>query len=170
MIECGKVIKIKRNNAVVSFDRKSACDQCHMCAVSKSGKTVEITIPNVLDAEIGDTVEVTMGSRYVLTAAVIVYVIPLILVAAAVFIGEIWSDTVAIILTFVALAVGFAIAILLDKYVIRKKKGFVPEMTKLVLKAGDEEKLIEIEKKYAEKQEEEAPEEVSDADTDSAEK
>ena len=47
MIESGTVTKIKRGgNVVVSFDRKSACDQCRMCAVSKGGKTVEVILKN----------------------------------------------------------------------------------------------------------------------------
>lgn len=148
MNECGKVVKIKKNNATVSFDRKSACESCRMCAVSKNGKTVEVTIPNVLNAEIGDTVEVTMGSKYVLTAAVIVYVIPLIIVAVAVFAFMPLGEIAQIIATFVGLVIGFAVAILLDRKVIRKKKGFVPEMTKLVMKKETEDKLTEVEKKY----------------------
>ena len=64
MIESGTVTKIKRGgNVVVSFDRKSACDQCRMCAVSKGGKTVEVILKNTLGVGVGDKVEVTMGSR-----------------------------------------------------------------------------------------------------------
>ncbi len=148
MNECGKVTKIKKNNATVCFDRKSACESCRMCAVSKSGKTVEVTIPNVLNAEIGDTVEVTMGSKYVLTAAVIVYVIPLLIVCAAVFAFKPLGEIAQIIATFGGLVLGFACAILIDRKVIRKKKGFVPEMTKLVMKKETEERLIEAEKNY----------------------
>ncbi|MEG2453351.1 MAG: SoxR reducing system RseC family protein [Clostridia bacterium] len=138
MVECGKVIKLaKRNNVTVSFDRKTACDQCHMCAVSKSGKTVEITVPNTVNAEIGDDVLVTMGDRYVLTAALIVYVIPLILVAIGVIVGQQFGVITQLVLVFVALVIGFAFAIFLDKKVIRKKKGFVPEITKILAKASD---------------------------------
>lgn len=159
MNECGKVIKIKRNNATVSFDRKSACESCRMCAASKSGKTVEVTVENVLNAEIGDTVEVTMGSKYVLTAAVIVYVIPLILVTIAVFAFKPLGEIAQLIATFGALIIGFAVAIVLDRKVIRKKKGFVPEMTKLVMKKDTEEKLIEAEKKYSAAEDNNAPSE-----------
>lgn len=138
MNECGKVVKLnKRNTCTISFDRKSACDQCRMCAVNKSGKTVEITVPNTLNAEIGDMVEVTMGNRYVLTAAIIVYVIPLITVAIGVIIGSFYSTMLQTILVFVGLIVGFTIAILIDHKVIRKKKGFVPTLEKIVNKAGD---------------------------------
>lgn len=150
MTECGVVIKLIKNKAVVSFDRKAACDQCRMCAVSKTGKTVEITVANELNAIVGDRVEVTMGSKYVLTAAVIVYIIPLILVTAAVFIGQIWGETVQLILTFAALALGFCIAIMLDRLVIRKKKGFAPQMTRLIvlndveISHGQKEKLDDL--------------------------
>lgn len=132
MNERGKVTKIKRGNATVTFDRKSACDQCRMCAASKSGKTVEVTVPNKLNAAVGDTVEVTMGSKYVLTAVFIVYVIPLILVTISVFAFRPLGDLAQIIATVVSVFLGLFIAVMLDKYVIRKKKGFVPEMTRIV--------------------------------------
>ena len=139
MNETGTVTKLKRGNATVCFDRKSACDQCRMCAVSKSGKTVEVVLPNTLNAGIGDKVEVTMGSRYVLTAAVVVYVIPLILVVIGVFAFQTLGEIAQIIASVVALFIGLTLAVVLDKFVIRKKKGFVPEMTRIVLRAGEEE-------------------------------
>jgi Positive regulator of sigma E activity len=133
LVECGKVIKEGKKNAVtVSFDRKSACDQCRMCAVSKSGKTVEVVLDNKLGAKVGDTVLVQMGDRFVLTAALIVYLIPLVLVALGLFLGSLVSETLALILVFIGLIIGFTIAAVLDKMVLRKKKGFVPEMTKIL--------------------------------------
>lgn len=148
MIEVGTVSKIKRNgNVVVSFDRKSACDQCRMCAVSKGGKTVEVILKNTLGVDVGDKVEVTMGSKYVLTAALIVYVIPLILVTIAVFAFLPLGEIAEIIASVVALFLGLGLAVVLDKCVIRKKKGFVPEMTRIVTRAGenDEDDFDEIE-------------------------
>lgn len=145
MVECGKIIKEgKRKTVTVSFDRKSACDQCHMCAVSKNGKTVEVVIENKLGAKLGDTVLVTMGDRYVLTAALVVYVIPLILVTIGIFVGSLVSEALSLILVLVGLIVGFTIAAILDKKVFRKKKGFVPEMTKILADVeGPEEAVSE---------------------------
>lgn len=144
MIESGTVTKIKRGgNVVVSFDRKSACDQCRMCAVSKGGKTVEVIMKNTLGVGVGDKVEVTMGSKYVLTAAVIVYVIPLILVAIAVFAFIPMGETAQIIASVVALFLGLGLAVILDKFVVRKKKGFVPEMTKIITRAGEDDESDE---------------------------
>lgn len=144
MVECGKVIKIeKKNNVRISFDRKSACDQCRMCAVSKSGKTVEIVVPNNLGAQVGDSVLVSMGDKFVLTAALIVYIIPLILVVIGVAVGASFGVGIQLLLVFVALVIGFVAAALLDKKVIRKKKGFVPEMTKILATEQSEQQTSE---------------------------
>ena len=80
MTERGVVTKVKGKKATVQFDRKSACDSCHMCAVTRDGMKVQIVIENTLDANVGDFVSVQMGERFVLTAALIVYIIPLVLV------------------------------------------------------------------------------------------
>ena len=128
MTERGVVSKVKGNKATVRFERQSACDKCHMCAVTKDGMKVEIVIENTLGANEGDCVEVEMGEKYVLTAATIVYVIPLILTGVGIGIGTLINEIAQICLGIGGLVVGFVIAILLDKLVIRKKKGFVPTM------------------------------------------
>lgn len=82
---------------------------------------------NTLGVGVGDKVEVTMGSKYVLTAAVIVYVIPLILVAIAVFAFIPMGETAQIIASVVALFLGLGLAVILDKFVVRKKKALCPK-------------------------------------------
>lgn len=128
MTEKGIVAKIKGNKATVRFDRRSACDKCHMCAVTKDGMKVEVVVDNTLGASVGDVVEVEMGERYVLTAAAIVYVIPLVLIGAGIGIGTLINELAEVLMALGGLVLGFAIAIILDKFVIRKKKGFAPAM------------------------------------------
>lgn len=128
MTERGIVAKVKGKRAWVRFDRRSACDHCHMCAVTKDGMKVEVCLDNSLNANVGDFVEVEMGERYVLTAATIVYVIPLVLTGAGIGIGTLISELAQILMAFGGLILGFVIAFLLDKFVIRKKKGFRPQM------------------------------------------
>lgn len=128
MTEKGVVYKLKGKRCVVRFDRRSACASCHMCNVAEDKQKVEVLLENSLDAKIGDIVEVEMGERYVLTAAVIVYVIPLILVGAGIGIGSLVSELCQILMAVGGFIFGFVIAALLDKFVIRKKKGFKPEM------------------------------------------
>ncbi len=129
MTERGMVAKIKGNKATVRFDRRSACDKCHMCAVTKDGMKVEVVVENTLGANVGDYVEVEMGEKYVLTAAAIVYVIPLVLIGVGIGIGTLINELAQALFALGGLIVGFVIAILLDKLVIRKKKGFTPRMT-----------------------------------------
>lgn len=128
MTERGIVAKLKGNKATVRFDRRSACDKCHMCAVTKDGMKVEVVVDNTLGASVGDVVEVEMGEKYVLTAAAIVYVIPLVLIGVGIGIGTLLSELAEALLALGGLIIGFVIAILLDKLVIRKKKGFSPMM------------------------------------------
>lgn len=128
MTERGVVSKIKGGKATVQFERHSACDKCHMCAVTKDTMKVEVTIDNTLGANVGDFVEVEMGERYVLTAAAIVYVIPLVLIGIGIGLGTLINELAQVLMGLGGLVVGFVIAILLDKLVIRKKKGFAPRM------------------------------------------
>lgn len=122
------VAKVKGNKATVRFDRRSACDKCHMCATTKDGMKVEVVVENTLGANVGDYVEVEMGEKYVLTAAAIVYVIPLVLIGAGIGIGTLINELAQALFALGGLIIGFVIAILLDRLVIRKKKGFVPTM------------------------------------------
>ncbi len=128
MTERGVVTKVKGNRATVEFDRKSACDSCHMCAVTRDGMKVKIVIDNCLDASVGDVVDVAMGERFVLTAALIVYIIPLVLVGVGIGVGSLLGELAQVLLALGGLLVGFGVAIALDRCVIRKKKGFAPRM------------------------------------------
>ena len=136
MTEQGVVTKIKGSRATVEFDRKSACDSCHMCAVTKDGMKVKIVIENSLNACVGDVVNVSMGERFVLTAALIVYIIPLVLVGIGVGVGSLLTELAQVLLAVGGLVVGFVVAFLLDRFVIRKKKGFVPRMTEICAPAA----------------------------------
>lgn len=146
MTERGVVAKVKGKRATVRFDRRSACDSCHMCAVTKDGMKVEVVIENTLGANVGDFVEVEMGERFVLTAAVIVYIIPLVLVAAGIGAGSLLGELAQILLAVGGLVLGFAIAFALDRFVIRKRKGFSPVMKAICPATADEALVSETEK------------------------
>lgn len=131
MVESGQVIKLNKNGyCVVSFDRKSACDQCHMCVASKNGKKVELTVENTVQAQVGDYVEVTMGDSAVLASSAIVYLIPLFTVALGAVAGYFINEIAQLILAAVGLAAGLAAAVLMGR-VFKKKKGYSPVITKL---------------------------------------
>ena len=146
MIEKGKIVKIKGDKATVQFDRKSACDSCHMCAVVKDPMKVQIVVKNTLNLSVGDYVAVEMGQRYVVTAAAIVYMIPLALTGAGIGLGTLISELWQVVFAFIGLIIGFGIAIVLDK-VLKNKKGFTPKMVSVPL---DEEKFVTVKTKTPE--------------------
>lgn len=138
MTEKGIVAKVVGSKATVRFDRRSACDKCHMCAVTKDGMKVEVVVDNKLGASVGDVVEVEMGEKYVLTSAVIVYVIPLVLIGVGIGVGTLLNELAEALFALGGLVVGFVIAFLLDKFVIRKKKGFSPQMKAICIEKTTE--------------------------------
>lgn len=138
MTEKGIVAKVVGSKATVRFDRRSACDKCHMCAVTKDGMKVEVVVDNKLGASVGDVVEVEMGEKYVLTSAVIVYVIPLVLIGVGIGVGTLLNELAEALFALGGLVVGFVIAFLLDKFVIRKKNGFSPQMKAICIEETTE--------------------------------
>ncbi len=163
MIEKGKIVKIKGDKATVQFDRKSACDNCHMCAVVKDPMKVQIVVKNTLNLSVGDYVAVEMGQKYVVTAAAIVYMIPLALTGAGIGLGTLLSELWQVIFAFIGLIVGFGIAIALDK-VLKKKKGFTPQMVEIPL---EQEKFKVVEGQTEEQSVQRTPDEDSNAEAES---
>ena len=86
MTEIGTISKIdKKNRATVRFPRKTACENCRMCLKPKDEMYVELLVKNTLGAKVGDKVSVSMGKQIVLISSIIVYLLPVVLVAAALF-------------------------------------------------------------------------------------
>ncbi len=138
MLEIGKVTSISDNNKniTVQFDRKTACANCQMCLSSADNMKVEINVLNTLNAKLDDTVEVGIGDRYVLTSALIIYIIPVILVAIALIATQKISEIYQIISIFAALAVGIIISCILDKKM-GKSKDSIPQLIRIVDKTID---------------------------------
>ena len=130
-IGCVEQINEKRGTARVTFDRKSACDKCKMCLTASGEKMkVYVEVKNTLGAKVGDKVGVMMNDKFVLRAAFIVYIIPVILVGIGLAIFRKLSDILLLAVVAVALLLGFGIGIGVDRFV-RKKGTFAPTMTKI---------------------------------------
>lgn len=79
MKEIGLVVDIEDFNALVKIDRKTACENCKGCGLSSTdGKSMIVHALNQANALKGDTVELDMETPNVLTAAFLIYTIPLI--------------------------------------------------------------------------------------------
>ena len=145
MVEKGEIIKVKKDKVIISFDRKTECDKCGMCAFGKDDMKVKLTLKNDVNAVVGDIVEVSMGDKFVLASAFIVYLIPIVLVGILIGIGIACklSDIVQFILAITGLLVGFLISFLVDKK-LKMNKGFSPVITGIVghVDDDDEEDII----------------------------
>jgi len=131
MLEVGIVESVneKRGTAKVVFDRKSACDKCGMCLTAKGEKMkVYVEVKNTLGAKVGDKVGVAMNDKFVLRAAFIVYIIPVVLVGIGLAVFRKLNDLLLLIVIGVGLLLGIAIGITADR-VIRKKSTFAPSMS-----------------------------------------
>lgn len=140
MFEIGVVDSVNEKNgtAKVVFDRKSACDKCGMCLTAKGEKMkVYVEVKNTLGAKVGDKVGVSMSDRFVLRAAFIVYLIPVILVGAGLAVFRKFSDMVLLAVIAVGLLLGAAVGILADR-LIRKKGTNAPRMSQIISQKDDQ--------------------------------
>lgn len=153
MLEIGTVYKIdKKNRATVRFPRKTACENCHMCLKPKDEMFVELNLENTLNAKVSDRVSVSMGEQAVLTASVIAYAVPVVLVAISLFASRSLSNMVSFGISMGVLVFSFVCVALLDKFVLRKKKKFIPQMVAIVT---ENEGKINTEEKSSEDKENE---------------
>ena len=142
MLEVGVVESVneKRGTAKVVFDRKSACDKCGMCLTAKGEKMrVYVEVKNTLGAKVGDKVGVAMNDKFVLRAAFIVYIVPVVLVGIGLAVFRKLNYLLLLIVIGVGLLLGIAIGITADK-VIRKKSAFAPSMSQIFPAEEGEEK------------------------------
>ena len=131
MLEVGIVESVneKRGTAKVVFDRKSACDKCRMCLTASGEKMkVYVEVKNALNAKAGDKVGIAMNDKFVLKAAFIVYIIPVVLVGLGLVIFRGLSDLFLLAVVAGGLVLGFGVGILVDR-LIRRKGVFSPTMT-----------------------------------------
>lgn len=137
MIETGIVHKIdKKNRATVRFNRKTACENCRMCFKPKNEMYVELVLKNTLEAKVGDKVSVSMGNQIVLLSSIIVYLIPVVFVAAALLLTRNINEVVSFGIAMGILIVSYAVIALIDKW-IKKNKNYTPNMV-AIIKEEDE--------------------------------
>ena len=107
--------------AVVIHVRESACSgDCHQCSGCGAAKeAVLFTAANPIGARRGDLVKVESATGPVLKAAVVLYVIPLVLFFLGYYLGGVWgiSSTLVSCLGFV---LGIALVVIYDRKVVKK--------------------------------------------------
>lgn len=132
MRETGVVYKVRGSLATVRFDRKTACENCNMCLKPREANYVELKLKNEQNAAVGDRVEVVMGDRAVLTAATLVYAVPLIVMGIALALTYKLSIGICLGVSFGALLAAFVAVACIDRFVVRKRPDYMPRMVRIV--------------------------------------
>lgn len=88
MDRTGVIIEEMGQFSKVKLLRHTACGNCGACQVGDDSKDVHLVAKNSVNAHTGDMVEVSMNTDSVLSAAFIMYVIPLAALFAGLAIGH----------------------------------------------------------------------------------
>jgi len=139
MRETGKVIELTDGYATISLKRTTACGSCRACTIGDDPGEMRVSVKNDCGANVGDKVEIELRSGAFVSAAMILYGIPL----AAMLFGFIAGDTVCGMLGFgearstVAFVSGMvmltAVYALIKKLEpVWKKRGYAPSAAKVV--------------------------------------
>ncbi len=133
MTEYGKVIGTEQNYAVVRVARREECAKCGMCGMKKNAANVDFKATNDIGAKEGDSVVISAEKNTVLLSSLLVFLAPLLLLAAEIGICyALNAEEVFILLLCVGtLALWFIILALVDKR-ISKIRGFCPTIVKII--------------------------------------
>lgn len=133
MKEIGEVVKVDKNFTAVKISRRSECDKCGMCGMKKHMPFVEVKAANTAGAKVGDTVEIETGGKIKVVSVLLVFLVPLILLAAAIVIGYTYikNELFILLLCLGTLIAWYTILAVIDRK-FAKLKGFCPEITKIL--------------------------------------
>ncbi|MCA0386669.1 MAG: SoxR reducing system RseC family protein [Firmicutes bacterium] len=125
MDRAGIVVSQMGDYSKVKLVRHTACGNCGACQLGDEQKDIMLIAKNVAKAKAGDLVEVTMATNSVLSAAFIMYMIPLaglfigLLLGNALFPGK---DVYTALLGVVFMGMMFVIIKLNDKRFLKNEK------------------------------------------------
>ncbi len=131
MLQRGVIEGIDRDMAKVKITRSSACgENCASCGLCP-GRSAVVEAVNDACADIGDTVIISMSDKKVLTAAFLVYIVPLFALVAGYFAGEALfkNETAAASSGLLVMAVTFGAIIRFDK---KLKRRYTPRVVDII--------------------------------------
>jgi len=122
MKQCGVVQEVNGQHAKIVMQRHSSCAGCNACKMGQEENKMSIEVINEVNAKIGDRVSIDMEDQDVLSAAFIVYMIPLIALLVGIFAGNQLLSNVGPYKDIYVALIGF-VAMALTFLAIRKKEG-----------------------------------------------
>lgn len=126
----GRVVELNDDKAVVIFKRSKSCGDCKACP-SFGNDEAKIEIRNTLGAKPGDKVELSLHTKGMASAMLIIYGIPLLALMAGVYFGckinDLWGAVIGI-----AAAVITLVVIHLFEPAFKRSGKFEPKMTRVI--------------------------------------
>ena len=132
----GKVISTDGAMAQVAINRGSMCgDSCSNCGMCEN-KGTKILVKNQVGANRGDTVRLGVSTSKGLGAAMVVYLVPVVILIASLvlFINAGLSEGISALLSFLIMAVWFAGVFVAEKSGLIKEKIYA-EIIEIIDKA-----------------------------------
>ncbi|MCL1963804.1 MAG: SoxR reducing system RseC family protein [Firmicutes bacterium] len=131
MVRTGEVVEKTGDVLSVVFERPDACAHCSGC-IHKRCSRVDIRG----EAEVGDTIDVHMPDKSIVSASAIFYLLPLVLLLAGLLAGtrlhvainlKMNGDVFAALCGLLCLALGLLIVYAVDR-VLRKRQAWQPKI------------------------------------------
>lgn len=137
MRHTGVVAAVEDGMASVRFTRSRMCKHCGVCLTTGDGQ-MEVRVENILGAQAGDTVEVSLAASSMLTASALCYIFPLVGLLVGVLLGARISEMAALLLGLGCCGVCFLVLYLLDRRVFRRSRRFVPKLVNIITEETNE--------------------------------
>lgn len=125
MDRAGIIVDQMGEYSKVKLVRHTACGNCGACQLGDEQKDIMLIAKNTISAEKGDMVEVTMATNSVLSAAFIMYVIPLVGLLVGLLIGQMFfdgNDVLTALMGIIVMAFTFFVIKLNEKKFLKNDK------------------------------------------------
>lgn len=108
-------VKVRRTSACASAHKCGSCDHCSMM---EHAPEIIVVAENPENAHVGDTVTVETANSTVMSAALILYILPFVLFFAGYLLGGTlnWTEGTSVAVGGVGFALGLLCAVMMDRY------------------------------------------------------
>lgn len=112
--EVGTVVEIEGGRMVVRLTERAACSACgaRLACAPTGQQSRHVTVPNQIDAKVGDAVELTVRPKVSLLSVGLVFLLPILLGMAGYLVA--WrlygAERPAVLATMMGFALAFAVA------------------------------------------------------------
>lgn len=133
MQEYATVVKTEKGVATLSVNKKDECSKCGMCLFPANARSIEFQAKNDVGASQGDTVLIQVKDQGKLTALILVFLVPLLLILLSSLIAQfvIGQELWMLWLSLMSVTAWFLVLPLIDKR-LEKTKQFSTEIISII--------------------------------------